>query len=86
MHKKPKSQGFGFVFLLAESAGLSPEVLRRLGNMNVGEALTVADRIGARLNVPNHYDMFASNSEDPHLFSDHIDGGTVMEFCREYVI
>ena len=72
--------------MLAESVGLSPAVLRRLGNMNVGEALTVADRIGARLNVPNHYDMFASNSEDPHLFSDRIDGGTILEFGREYVI
>ena len=28
--------------------------------------------------------MFASNSEDPHLFADHIDGGFVMEFDREY--
>ena len=76
---------------LFDIAEYSPDVTficinGRLGNMNVYEALTVADRIGARLNVPNHYDMFASNSEDPHLFSDHIDGGTVMEFCREYVI
>lgn len=56
----------------------------RLGNMNVSEALTVAKAIGAKLNVPNHYDMFASNSEDPHLFSNNIDGGFVMKFDREY--
>ena len=56
----------------------------RLGNMNVGEALTVAKKIGAKTNIPNHYDMFASNSEDPRLFSDNIDGGFIMEFNKEY--
>jgi L-ascorbate metabolism protein UlaG (beta-lactamase superfamily) len=52
--------------------------------MNVEQALITAKMIGAKVNVPNHYDMFASNSEDPHLFADHIDGGCIMEFCREY--
>ena len=56
----------------------------RLGNMNVEEALTVAKKIGARINVPTHYDMFASNSEDSHLFADHIDGGMILEFNKEY--
>lgn len=56
----------------------------RLGNMNVTEALTVAKEIGAPINVPNHYDMFASNSEDPHLFADHINGGFIMEFDQSY--
>ena len=56
----------------------------RLGNMNVGEALDVARAIGAAINVPNHYDMFASNAEDPHLFADRIEGGFVMEFDRAY--
>lgn len=56
----------------------------KLGNMNVKEAIVTAKKIGAKLNVPNHYDMFASNSEDPHLFADYIDGGFVMEFDREY--
>jgi len=58
----------------------------RLGNMNVREALTAAKEIGAKVNVPNHYDMFASNSEDPALFADHIEGSFVMEFNREYGI
>jgi len=58
----------------------------RLGNMNVNEALITAKKISAKLNVPNHYDMFASNSEDPHLFSDHIQGGMVMDFNREYSV
>lgn len=56
----------------------------RLGNMNVNEALTVAKKIGAKTNIPNHYDMFASNSEDPRLFSDNISGGFIMEFNKEY--
>ena len=56
----------------------------RLGNMNVNEALTVAKNIGAGTNVPNHYDMFASNSEDPHLFADCVKGGFIMEFDRTY--
>jgi L-ascorbate metabolism protein UlaG (beta-lactamase superfamily) len=58
----------------------------RLGNMNASEALTVAKRIGAKINIPNHYDMFASNSEDPHLFADNIDGGMIMDFDKEYII
>ena len=56
----------------------------RLGNMNVEEALITAKKIGAKCNVPNHYDMFASNSENPHLFADNIDGGFIMEFDKEY--
>ena len=56
----------------------------RLGNMNVEEALAVAREIGAPLNIPNHYDMFASNSEDPHLFADCVKGGFIMEFDRTY--
>ncbi len=56
----------------------------KLGNMNVNEALAVAKKIGAKLNVPNHYDMFESNSENPLLFSEKINGGFVMEFNKEY--
>ena len=56
----------------------------RLGNMNVDEALVVAKKIGAAVNIPNHYDMFESNSENPYLFSEKIDGGRVLEFDREY--
>ena len=52
--------------------------------MNVDEALVVAKNIGAKVNIPNHYDMFASNSENPHLFSDRISGGMVLEFNRNY--
>jgi len=76
---------------LFEIASYAPDVTLicingRLGNMNVEEALVTAKKIGAKLNIPNHYDMFASNSEDPHLFADHIDGGMILEFNREYQI
>ena len=57
----------------------------RLGNMNVKEALITAEKIGAAVNIPNHYDMFLSNSEDPLLFSKNIKGGFVMEFKKEYL-
>lgn len=74
---------------LFDIAKYSPDVTficinGKLGNMNVEEALVTAKKIGAKLNVPNHYDMFASNSKDPHLFADYIDGGFIMEFDREY--
>ena len=76
---------------LFEIAKYSPDVTficinGKIGNMNVEEALVIAKRIGARLSVPNHYDMFASNAEDPHLFADRIEGGMIMEFNREYTL
>ena len=58
----------------------------RLGNMNVKQALITAKKIGAKINIPNHYDMFESNSENPLLFSEKIDGGFVMEFDKEYTV
>ena len=56
----------------------------RLGNMNVKEALMTAKKIGAKINIPNHYDMFASNSENPHIFTNQIENGFIMEFNKEY--
>ncbi len=58
----------------------------KLGNMDVNEALNVATKIGADINIPNHYGMFASNTEDPHKFSDKIAGGFIMDFDREYTV
>ena len=53
--------------------------------ISVGEELTVARKLGAGINLPNHYDMFESNSEDPHLFADNIEGGMILGFNEEYV-
>ena len=58
----------------------------RLGNMNVREALITAERIGAKINIPNHYDMFASNAEDPRAFAAQITNGYIMDFNKEYAI
>lgn len=55
----------------------------KLGNMNVDEALTTAKAIGAKVNIPTHYGMFASNTEDPALFADNIDGGIILEYDKE---
>jgi L-ascorbate metabolism protein UlaG (beta-lactamase superfamily) len=56
----------------------------KLGNMNVEEAILTATKIGAPVNIPTHYGMFASNTEDPHKFADHIPGGRILEFNRDY--
>lgn len=52
--------------------------------MNVKEALITAEKIGAAVNIPNHYDMFESNSENPALFTENIKGGKTLEFNSEY--
>ncbi len=74
---------------LSEIAAYRPDITLicingRLGNMNTEEALKIAAAIGARVNIPNHYDMFASNSADPHLFADHIPGGIILAFNTPY--
>lgn len=58
----------------------------KLGNMNVDEAALTAKKIGARVNVPNHYGMFASNTENPLKFTKQISNGFVMDYNREYCI
>ena len=56
----------------------------KLGNMNAEEAVITAGKIGSAISIPNHYGMFATNTEDPHKFADFVKGGTVLEFNREY--
>ena len=60
----------------------------RMGNMNVGEAVATAKKIGARLNIPDHYDMFATNMEDPAKFTCEFPEDAVFtpEFDRQYDI
>ena len=52
--------------------------------MNVEEALITAKKIGAATNIPTHYDMFASNTENPLLFSERIEGGRIFDAGMEY--
>ena len=43
-----------------------------IGNMTYQEAVDLAGAVRPRLTVPGHYDMFASNSENPALFADYL--------------
>jgi len=58
----------------------------KLGNMDVKHAVITARNIGAKVNIPNHYGMFATNTEDPKKFTDNLDNGCILEFNREYDI
>jgi L-ascorbate 6-phosphate lactonase len=40
----------------------------RWGNMGTAGALALAERVDARLSIPNHYGMFAENTADPEPF------------------
>jgi len=40
----------------------------RWGNMGIPEALQLAERVNARLAIPNHYGLFAENTADPEPF------------------
>ncbi len=76
---------------LYEIASFNPDITficinGKLGNMDVNEALIVAAGIGAKVNIPNHYGMFASNTEDPLKFADKINGGFILDFDREYTV
>ncbi len=56
----------------------------RLGNMNVDEASMLAEKIAPKLAIPNHYDMFESNSEDPTKFN--YKSRYIMDFNVEYTV
>jgi len=43
-----------------------------IGNMTYQEAVDLAGAVRPRLTVPAHYEMFASNAEDPALFADYM--------------
>lgn len=54
--------------------------------MNVSEAVKLANIIRPGVAVPNHYDMFESNSEDPAKFTNNVKNGFIMEFDKEYEV
>jgi len=43
-----------------------------MGNLTYQEAVDLVGMSGPELTCPAHYDMFAHNSEDPHLFADYL--------------
>lgn len=56
----------------------------RLGNMNVKEAEQLVREINPVLAIPNHYDMFESNSENPENLC--VKNRFIMEFNKEYEV
>ena len=54
--------------------GRDAERFRRgcIGNLTYQEAVDLAGDLAPRLAVPTHYDMFATNSEDPQEFVDYL--------------
>lgn len=58
----------------------------KLGNMNADEAARLTNIIKPRLAVPNHYDMFESNSENPENYTKNIENGFIMEFNKDYEV
>lgn len=56
----------------------------KLGNMSVEEAVKLTNEIKPKLAIPNHYGMFASNTEDPERFA--VPNRLIMEFNQNYEI
>ncbi|MBR5613995.1 MAG: MBL fold metallo-hydrolase [Clostridia bacterium] len=54
----------------------------KLGNMTVEEAIRLTEKIQPTVAVPNHYDMFESNSENPERFD--VPNRFIMEFNMTY--
>lgn len=52
-----------------------------IGNMTYQEAADLAGALQPHLVVPTHYDMFATNSEDPGLFVDYLDAKFPKQAC-----
>jgi len=58
----------------------------QLGNMNVDEAVKLTKIINPKVGIPNHYGMFASNTEDPQKYTSQVENGFEMKFNKEYEV
>lgn len=58
----------------------------RLGNMNVEEAVKLTKELGAKVGIPNHYGMFASNTEDPGKYLSGVENSLEMQLNMLYDI
>ena len=56
----------------------------KLGNMNVDEAIRLTKEIKPAVAVPNHYGMFAENTENPEIFTSGVECGYILEFNKNY--
>lgn len=72
---------------LEEMAAKKPEFLficinGKLGNMNADEAVQLTNVLKPKVAVPTHYGMFASNTEDPEVYTSRISCGYIMELGK----
>lgn len=58
----------------------------KLGNMNADDAVRLTRILHPQLAVPTHYGMFASNTEDPAVYTSRVEHGRALEFNREYCL
>ncbi len=72
---------------LEEMAAEKPEFLfvcinGKLGNMNAEEATRLTEVLRPQAAIPTHYGMFASNTEDPEVYTSRVRHGYIMELGR----
>ena len=53
---------------------------------NRADALKLTKKINPGVGIPNHYGMFASNTEDPKKYTSRIQNSFEMEFNKKYEI
>lgn len=58
----------------------------KLGNMNVEDAIRLAGELKPRVAIPNHYGMFAENTENPMLFTSRVENSFTMAIGQEYEV
>ena len=58
----------------------------RLGNMDVTDAIKLTSTLNPKAAVPNHYGMFADNTEDPQKYISKVKNGFEMTIGKEYTI
>lgn len=58
----------------------------QLGNMNVDEAIKLTKVLKPKVGIPNHYGMFASNTENPDKYTSKVLNSFEMEVGREYEV
>lgn len=58
----------------------------KLGNMDVNDAVRLMKNITPVVAIPNHYGMFAENTEDPTIFTEQLDNGFIMDIGKEYEV
>ncbi len=58
----------------------------RLGNMNAEEAVALTKEIAPKVGIPNHYGLFAENTEDPKKYTSRLECAYELQFDRVYGI